>query len=39
MATHKEIRELLEGFALGELSEQQTSEVKQHMSKCGAVRS
>ncbi len=34
MATHKEIRELLERFALGELSEQQSSEVKEHISKC-----
>ena len=34
MATHKEIRELLEGFALGELSERQSSEVKEHISKC-----
>ncbi len=34
MATHKEIKELLEGFALGELSEQQSSEVKEHIARC-----
>ncbi len=34
MSTHEQIKELLAGFALRELSEQQSSEVKGHLTEC-----
>ena len=34
MNTHKKINEILVGFALGELSEQQESDVKTHLAEC-----
>lgn len=38
MNTHEKINELLAGFVLGELSEQQESEVKMHLAECGQCR-
>jgi hypothetical protein len=38
MNTHEQINELLTGFALGELSEQQTSEVEAHLAECQQCR-
>jgi len=39
MNTHEQIKELLTDFALQELSEQQASEVKQHLADCRQCRS
>lgn len=39
MNTHEKINELLAGFALAELSEQQSSEVKKHLDDCQQCRS
>ena len=39
MNTHEQINELLAGFALAELSEQQSSEVKKHLDDCQQCRS
>ena len=39
MNTHKKINELLTGFVLEELSQQQRSEVKKHLAECGQCRS
>ena len=39
MNTHEQINELLAGFALAELSEQQSSEVKKHLADCQQCRS
>jgi hypothetical protein len=39
MKNHEKINKLLVDFVLGELSEQQTSEVKTHLTKCGRCRS
>jgi hypothetical protein len=39
MNTHEQINELLTGFALAELSQQQSSEVKKHLADCQQCRS
>ncbi len=39
MNTHEKINELLAGFALAELSQQQSSEVKTHLDDCQQCRS
>ena len=39
MNTHEQINELLAGFALAELSQQQSSEVKKHLDDCQQCRS
>ena len=39
MNTHDKINELLAGFALGELSEQESSKVERHLAECEQCRS
>ena len=38
MSTHEEIKELLTDYALRELPEQKSSEVKQHLADCQQCR-